>query len=245
MNSGWGVNSFDRTILLFLNRFAGRSLIFDAFVEVLERATLLKGAVITVPLLWIWFRDRDDKRRDREFVIWSLFISLASTFVARVLALSLPFRERPMRVGELHFHMPLTADRLTLEGWSSFPSDHAAIFFAASTCLLFASRRLGTLSLLYTFFIICLPRLYFGIHFPTDILGGALLGISINLVTTLSKVRTAVASPFLRWEQQYPSKFYPFFFVVIMEFSELFDSLRAMAHFGLRLANEIVTRVLH
>ena len=245
MTFRWGVTAFDRAILLFLNQFAGRSPIFDAFVGMLATPNLLKGAVITILFIWVWFRSGEDKTRDREFVIWTFFISMASVLVARALALTLPFRERPLREAALHFHLPYGADRLAVLGWSSFPSDHAVIFFAASTALLFISRRLGIWSLLYTFFVICMPRVYLGIHYPTDILAGAVIGIGLNAFTARPKLRTGVAGPFLRWEHEYPSRFYPFFFLVAFEFSELFDSLRAVGHFGFIFAKQILARVLH
>lgn len=244
MTSAWGVNSFDRDILLFLNQFAGRSRVFDAFVGLLATPNLLKGAVICVLFIWMWFRAGEEKSRDRVFVLWSLFISMASVLLARALALTLPFRERPLREAALQFHLPYAADRLELVGWSSFPSDHAAMFFAASTALLFFSRRLGIFALLYTFFVICMPRVYLGIHYPTDILAGALIGIGLNAFTAQPKLRTAFATPFLRWEHEYPSRFYPFFFLLAFEFSELFNSVRAIGHFAFICAKQLLSRVL-
>lgn len=241
----WGLNSFDRDILLFLNQFAGRFPVFDALVTVLATRNLLKGAIITVVFVWIWFRTGSDKTRDREWVIWALFISLVSVLIARALAYSLPFRERPLRVPDLQFHMPYAADRLALMGWSSFPSDHAAIFFAASTTLLFISRRLGILSLLYTFFVICIPRIYLGVHYPTDIVAGALIGIGLNALIAFPHLRTRLASPFVRWEHEHPGSFYPVFFLIAFEFSELFDSLRALEHFVQILAKQVLALVLN
>jgi undecaprenyl-diphosphatase len=245
MTLAWGVNAFDRDVLLFLNQFAGRFPFFDAFVGMLAGPHLLKGVVITLPFLWIWFRPGNDKMRDRAFVVWGLFISMVAIFVARALALSLPFRERPLRAAELHFHLPYGADRLELVGWSSFPSDHATIFFAASAALLFVSRRLGIVALLYTFFLICMPRVYLGIHYPTDILAGALIGVSLGALTAVPKLRVGFATPFLRWEQERPGSFYPFFFLITFEFSELFTSLRAIGHFGVILAKQVLSCCLH
>ena len=78
-----------------------------------------------------------------------------------------------------------------------------------------------------------LSPVYLGIHYPTDIVVGALLGIAMAFWVKLSPLRTAVARPFLRWEQLYPRRFYTIFFVVGFEFSEMFDSLRAIGKFVL------------
>ena len=243
MGPSWGLNSFDAHILFFLNQFAGQSRILDAFVVTVANADLLKGATIMAPLLWIWFRQSQNRARDRELVILSLFLSPASVLVARAFALSLPFRERPLRVPALHFQIPYTMNPQGLEGWSSFPSDHAAMFFAAATCLFFISQRLGILALLYSFLVICLPRVYLGLHYPTDIIAGALIGTGTGFWVKVPRVRTAVASPFLRWEQLHPSQFYPLFFIVTFEVSELFGSLRGIGRFGFMATKALAARL--
>ena len=60
-------------------------------------------------------------------------------------------------------------------GWS-FPSGHTAASFAAASALWFGKSRLwipcGILAALIAF-----SRLYLYVHFPTDVLGGAVVGI--------------------------------------------------------------------
>ncbi len=245
MDLSGGLNSFDAGLISFLNQFARQSRILDVFIETVANADILKGAAIMAPFLWIWFREGENRTRDREFVILSLFVSTAAVLLARALALSLPFRERPLRASALHFQIPYMMNPRSLEGWSSFPSDHATIFFAAATCLFFISRRLGIFALLYSFFVICLPRIYLGIHYPTDIIGGVLVGSAMAFWVKVGPLRTLVARPFLRWEQLYPSQFYPLFFIVTFEVSELFASLRLMGHFGFMLTKAVAARLLH
>jgi membrane-associated phospholipid phosphatase len=133
----------------------------------------------------------------------------------------------------------------TLRNWSSFPSDHAAFSFTAAMCLLFVSRRLGIVALFYSFFVICFPRVYLGIHYPTDIVVGALLGAAMASWVKLSPLRKAVARPFLRWEKLYSSRFYTIFFFVAFEFSEMFDSLRAIGKFVFIAAKTAADQLLH
>ena len=56
----------------------------------------------------------------------------------------------------------------------SFPSGHAATSFAAATVLTAASPRWGPLWFLLALAIV-------GVHYPLDIIGGALLGIGVAL----------------------------------------------------------------
>jgi undecaprenyl-diphosphatase len=239
-----GVNFFDTAILSFINQFAGKSQVFDEFVLTLMRVNLLKGSAFLAVFLWIWFRDPENKTRDRQFVILSLIMSFGAVAIARALALSLPFRERPLRVPDLLFRVPYSADLHGLEGWSSFPSDHAAMFFAWATCLLFISRRLGIWALAYTFVVICMTRVYVGIHYPTDIVAGALIGTALAFGVKAPQARSAV-NPLLRWEQLYPSRFYPVFFVVLFEVSDLFGSVRTMGHFGWTVIKSGVAHLVH
>lgn len=58
----------------------------------------------------------------------------------------------------------------------SFPSGHSASSFAAATCLCFKSRR-GGLAALFMAAAIAASRMYFYVHYPTDILAGILVGI--------------------------------------------------------------------
>lgn len=60
----------------------------------------------------------------------------------------------------------------------SFPSGHTAAAFAATMGLYFTKDRDGRLWIpaLILSVLIAFSRLYFYVHYPTDILGGALLG---------------------------------------------------------------------
>ena len=59
---------------------------------------------------------------------------------------------------------------------ASFPSGHTAISFAVVTVLFLRKERYWYLSLVLAV-LIAFSRMYLYVHFPTDILGGCLLGI--------------------------------------------------------------------
>jgi undecaprenyl-diphosphatase len=75
----------------------------------------------------------------------------------------------------------------------SFPSGHASTSFAAATVLSFARPRWAP-----AFYLLALAigfsRVYVGVHYPLDIVGGAVLGIAVAtalrwLVTSLRSSR--------------------------------------------------------
>ena len=74
----------------------------------------------------------------------------------------------------------------------SFPSGHSGASFAAA-CAMYPNlpRRWGvTLAVLAA--LIALSRLYVGVHFPTDVLAGAVIGICLGLL----------ANALLRWGEK-------------------------------------------
>ena len=58
----------------------------------------------------------------------------------------------------------------------SFPSGHTGAAFAAASALFFSKNRLWIPSLVLAI-LIAFSRLYLYVHYPTDVLGGILLGI--------------------------------------------------------------------
>ena len=129
---------------------------------------------------WLWFKDEtgpeERKRSNHQIIIGILVGCLLGVFATRVLTHVLPFRTRPVFATELHlisiFQLPADLDHKT-----SFPSDHATLFFALATGFFFRSRRIGTWALLYTVLVVCFPRVFLGYHYPSDILVGGLVGV--------------------------------------------------------------------
>jgi undecaprenyl-diphosphatase len=65
----------------------------------------------------------------------------------------------------------------------SFPSDHAAAAFAIAFAVLAISRRTGILFLLAAT-LIGLSRIALGLHYPSDVLAGILVGWTASLLVT-------------------------------------------------------------
>lgn len=66
----------------------------------------------------------------------------------------------------------------------SFPSGHTASAFAAAFALCRQDRKLGSPALILAVFI-AFTRLYLYVHFPTDILGGVVLGLALGALASL------------------------------------------------------------
>ena len=63
----------------------------------------------------------------------------------------------------------------------SFPSGHTAAAFAAATALFLCHKKAGLLALCLAF-LMGFSRLYLFVHYPSDVIAGALLGILFGFV---------------------------------------------------------------
>ena len=178
-------------------------------------------------LWWAWFRKREDSARDRGFVVSGIVLSTVALVVNRVLSRALPFRVRPRFDPTLHFHMPDISPGFNLIDWSSFPSDHAVLYFSLATSLFFISRKLGVLAFLHAFFIGCLPLIYLGVHFPTDIFAGALVGIGIACLSLSNVLRKFIKEPCRQWMENSPRSFYPCLYLCTLLMATNFDAVRS------------------
>lgn len=64
----------------------------------------------------------------------------------------------------------------------SFPSGHTLASVISATILLMREKKIGVIALVLAI-LIAFSRLYLYVHFPTDVLGGAVIGVIIGLVS--------------------------------------------------------------
>lgn len=225
--------ALDRTVLEGLNHWIQVSHGFDNFVAFLSYNNLLKGGLFTVVLWWTWFQCRDTAEGNarRQLVLGVLAGCLLGMVVTRVLTHVFPDRPRPLHNTELH--LKLAQDQLLSDSadTSSFPSDHATIFFALATGFCFFSRRLGVVALAYVVLCICLPRLYLGLHYPTDLMAGAAVGAATAIAANLPAVRQRFYAPLVRWQYAHPSPFYVGLFLMTYQLDEMFGGVRQLLGF--------------
>lgn len=224
-------NSFtriDEIIFAWLTSLPGRSTTFDNLMMHLPRSEQSNGALIMSIFWWYWFRQSDPSttQRTREHLLGTMFAAAIGLFAARILAVTLPFRLRPRFEPALHLVWPAAPTSLSLVDWSAFPSDHAVMFSALAVGLCFVSWRIGLAALVFAIVIVCFPRVYFGIHYPTDIVAGLALGALAAYWMNGVAVRRQLASHVLAWERRSPQVFYVGLFVITFQFATMFNGVR-------------------
>lgn len=232
------MNTFDAWLVGYLNRFAEHSCRFDWVVVRLSESELAKGAVVMFLAWWAVFRreEHDEGRRPCQVLSTMLITASAAVVVERILASILPFRERPLRGTLLPFHLPCAMDRGMLPGWSAFPSDQAVPFVALAVMILFLSSPLGWVALLYVGIVICLPRIYLGIHWLTDILAGALIGVGFAYLTRVPAIREVADRWTSKLYRDQPGPFFALLFLLSYQVATLFREVRLVMTVALRWA---------
>lgn len=233
------MNSFDLQIIKWLNGFARQSDDFDSFVWLIATNDLAKAGLILLALGWFWFREDNRTIDSRGRLICTLVGAWISVFIARALSFVVPFRERPLRVPELTFVLPDNADPQAILGWSSFPSDNAALFIALATGIYLLHRGAGLVIYVNILASIAFGRVYEGWHYPTDVLGGAILGIICGLLVQRPAVRQKLASFPLHWSAVHPQSFYAVFLVSVFLTVTSFSALYAIAHILVELSRRL------
>ena len=162
--------------MLLINSLVGKSVVFDHAAKVLA-SDYLFPLVFSVVMFAVWFvgRDISERRRYQRATLTGAVAIGVANLVVDIID-SAYDRQRPF--DELGDTMTLLFYRSTDP---SFPANPMAVVFAVAMALMFADRRLGWwLIALATVYSIL--RVYVGTFYPTDVIGGAAIGIAAALV---------------------------------------------------------------
>jgi undecaprenyl-diphosphatase len=235
------IQNFDFWALALLNQYAHQSRPFDALVYDLADSSLLQGGFFMAYFWWLWFRVDPRTTQNREGIVLALVGALVAVIFSRVLQIALPFHIRPLQDSSIHFIAPYNVNPETLNRWSSFPSDHAALFAALSVAIGTYRPLFGALAGAWTLVVICLPRMYLGFHYPSDIGGGIALGTAVMSVTLGFARGARWPQQIVRWESQRRTAFYCLAFLATYELTVLFYDVRALGVDGFHLAKTFVS----
>jgi len=169
----WILN-LDYQIFQAINSLAGKWQVLDYFGILCAKYLIfvIAGAIVG------WWISMHKTRPTHTWPIegkkkWLIFgnVSLSvllSILISYVLGF-IKFRTRPfMSLNIKQLVNPLSE--------KSFPSDHTTVVFAASMVVFFYNKKLGAF-LLFLALLVGLARIYVGVHYPLDVLGGIVVGI--------------------------------------------------------------------
>lgn len=229
----------DLSILRFLTGFSGKSQLFDHLVNALSRLDIFKG-IFLMCLFWYvwaecavneppWARDERQQRLVRVLIGTILLGALS-----RLLQVTLQLHQRPL-LSDLGLPFPVTDFNANgLSSNNSFPSDHSMFFFALGAGLWTISKRAGLVAFIWTIVVIDLPRVYSGIHYPSDVLFGALFGF-FGMKAFLAVPMKPLERLLGAWRHAHQGLFMAILFFATDEVGHLLAELRELAHSASRV----------
>ena len=168
----------DLWLLKVLNGFAALwDGIEDPFEFVANTAELMFLALLATAFL---AKGRFTSVKARHGVVAAGLSALLALAVAHLIS-GMWDRPRPYEAHHIHLFVSPSGD-------PSFPSDHATAAFAIAIALLLRNRRVGWVALVMAT-VVSLSRVAVGVHYPSDVLGGALIGTLAALVLWTPQVR--------------------------------------------------------
>ena len=217
----------DQSVARALNAMSSQPWVFNRLVAQLSEANYLKVIPFVLVAAWFWnCEPRISNRRD----VVNGFVGIGLAFLFnRLLQLSLPFRPRPIHDVLLDLSPPggMTLD--ILGGWSSFPSDHAAIFAALIGLVMPLSPRLARVGIAYALLFVLVPRLYLGVHYLTDIMAGFAIGAVASWIAHRRPLATLVGPAVERLARLHPAAFYTVAVLMLTQVVQMFGDVR---HYG-------------
>lgn len=166
--------SIDTYVLLAINHLP-HSVLFDDSAKILSGIGQWGGVWLVVSILLFYREEIRDHLFFFPFIAVGALSGISELILKWIVA-------RPRPTADMGVHI------LALPGNFSFPSTHATLAFSfAYICATVDARIRLTV---YTLAIlISLSRIYLGVHYPSDILAGALLGTAIGVFVRYMELR--------------------------------------------------------
>ncbi len=165
-----GIENFNVHLFKEINSIAGSNPYLDVFMIFSAQYLIF---IIPIYLLYLWFK------KDKEFSLY-IFISVIITLLISTSIGALYYHPRP-------FSMGLGTQLIGHASDSSFPSDHTTAMFAFALPFLFFKRYREGIVFVSVASLVGFARVFCGVHFPLDIIGGFIVAILTSFILYIFK----------------------------------------------------------
>jgi len=182
----------DWRLFQLANSLAGRSPVLDTVIRLFMNDYALSTALVLVPFaLWFSGHTTVERERNQRTVLTTVTALVMANLIVKAINL-VYWRWRPFTFHEVTLLFYHPSD-------SSFPSNAATVGFCIATGIFLSDRKMGLL--LYLIAVLFAgARIIGGVHYPTDILGGMLIGgLSAYFVTRNMRFLDRLWSLLIGW----------------------------------------------
>ena len=165
------IQKIDIGILVFINTTLSNRF-FDLVMPLFDD---VKYSIPIILILWIFLGYMDKKNRYKIFILIPMVIIIGDFIGSQIKHFVL--RPRPWTVSELDI-INLGSGKGKL---LSFPSNHSLNIMGLITILIQLYSQYKFYFLIYAC-IIMFSRIYIGVHYPSDVLVGGILGFIIGII---------------------------------------------------------------
>lgn len=185
------MNPFDNSVFHAINQLAAHGGLLATVMIVLAKYSPEMYILI---LLLGWFTVPWPEVESRHGLVIAVVAAIVVFIVDNIIG-AIWFRPRPFVVlppGSDHQLIQHAAD-------ASFPSDHAAVGAALAAGMWGKSRPWTYWVLAALTLLVMVARVYVGVHWPTDVLGGMVVGIAVaRAIQPASKLLAPITQLLLR-----------------------------------------------
>jgi membrane-associated phospholipid phosphatase len=163
------VSSFDLPLLEWIQKNRVESL--DEILRIFSYATTYISISLILTVGFVYRFNRTGLRKLTQMVVVFLIAALTTWGVKSIVNRTRPFRAHD------------SIEKLIKGGGNSFPSGHTTETFAiATTIALLFRRRMVQVAVFTWALLVGYSRIALGVHYPSDVLGGMLIGICLALL---------------------------------------------------------------
>lgn len=165
----------DSAIFKLINGFAGRWPLLDSFAKFCAEYLIFITVLAVVLMALLMIKEVSEYAKQAAWAVWAVGTAVVARFVVAEIIKRAVARPRPAEViAGVNQLIPLSADA----AGRSFPSGHTTFMVALASAVWPHNKKLA-IACFFAAALTGISRIFVGLHWPSDILAGAVVGYMI------------------------------------------------------------------